>query len=548
MPDPIATQHNELQALTREPGKNPDQSGHPWNGRAMSDARRGEPAEFSEPQPSRPELRIIDTLGQPRRRPPVQSFPGSSWARHYRSYLRTTDSVIILAAVLASPLAQIRFGEAVPVTSSVPASYWPVAGLMILAWAGILGAYHTRDPRVLGVGVTEYKAVIHATVLVFGFFAIGFAVVGTDIPRGHFLVALPLGILGLVLSRWLWRRWLTRQRAFGHYLSHAIVVGDRKDVEYVIGQIDNNSGAAYLIVGAVLDDEQQDPVRVGYREVPVVCDLDHVSQAASALGVDTVIVAGQPKERGQYIRDLSWALEGTAADLVLANRLTNVAGPRIHFRPVEGLPLMHVELPQYAGGKHILKRMFDVAASAFALVLLVPLMLVLALLIRIDSPGPVLFRQDRVGRAGKSFGMLKFRSMVVSAEDQLAGLLDQNEGAGILFKMKNDPRVTRFGRVMRKYSLDELPQLWNVLIGQMSLVGPRPPLAREVAKYERHVNRRLYIKPGLTGMWQINGRSNLDWDESVRLDLYYVENWSLTGDLVIMWRTLKVLRGHSGAY
>jgi exopolysaccharide biosynthesis polyprenyl glycosylphosphotransferase len=209
---------------------------------------------------------------------------------------------------------------------------------------------------------------------------------------------------------------------------------------------------------------------------------------------------------------------------------------------------MHVELPQYAGGKHILKRMFDLVASACGLILLLPLLVTLAVLIRIDSPGPVLFRQERVGRGGMPFGMLKFRSMVVGAEDQLAGLLDKNEGAGVLFKMKNDPRVTRFGRVMRKYSLDELPQLWNVLIGQMSLVGPRPPLAREVAKYEKHVNRRLFIKPGLTGMWQVNGRSNLDWDDGVRLDLYYVENWSLTGDLVILWRTIRVLREHSGAY
>ena len=510
--------------------------GHPVN-----------PGGEAEGESPRPELRLIDPASLASRRPPVQSFPGTSWARHYRTYLRMTDFLIILVAVFASPLAGLA-PDAQSGLAWVPEDSWLSAALLILAWPALLGAYHTRDPRVVGVGAAEYKGVVHATTLVFGVFAIGFAVLGTGIPRGHFVVALPLGIIGLVLSRWLWRKWLTRQRTFGHYLSHAIVVGDRKDVEYVIGQIDNNSGAAYLIVGAVLDCDERNPVQVGHRDVPVVCDLDHVAQASGALGVDTVIVAGQPKERAQFIRDLSWALEGTAADLVLASRLTNVAGPRIHFRPVEGLPLMHVELPQYAGGKHVLKRMFDLGASGTALVLLLPLLVMLAVLIRIDSPGPVLFRQDRVGRGGKSFGMLKFRSMVVGAEDQLAGLLDQNEGAGVLFKMKNDPRVTRFGKVMRKYSLDELPQLWNVLIGQMSLVGPRPPLAREVAKYERHVNRRLYIKPGITGMWQINGRSSLCWDESVRLDLYYVENWSLTGDLVIMWRTLRVLREHSGAF
>jgi exopolysaccharide biosynthesis polyprenyl glycosylphosphotransferase len=512
-----------------------------------ADPDRPDRAEPASAEPARPELRLINSAGKVSRRPPVQSFRGSSWARRYRSNLRITDVSIIIIAVLASALAPFGRSEGVAHTLR-SGEFWIDAALMIAVWSALLGGYHTRDPRVVGVGVAEYKGVVHATALVFGVFAIGFAVMGTGIPRGHFMVALPVGVIGLVLSRWLWRKWLTRQRTFGHYLSHAIVVGDRRDVEYVIGQIDQNSGAAYLIVGAVLEPDDRDPVRAGYREVPVVCDIDHVPQAASALAVDTVIVAGQPRERGQFIRDLSWALEGTAADLVLANRLANVAGPRIHFRPVEGLPLMHVELPQYAGGKHILKRVFDFVASASGLILLLPLLLTLALLIRLDSPGPMLFRQERIGRGGNSFGMLKFRSMVVGAEDQLAGLLDQNEGAGVLFKMKNDPRVTRFGRVMRKYSLDELPQLWNVLIGQMSLVGPRPPLAREVAKYEEHVNRRLYIKPGLTGMWQVNGRSNLDWDDSVRLDLYYVENWSLTGDLVILWRTLRVLREHSGAY
>jgi lipopolysaccharide/colanic/teichoic acid biosynthesis glycosyltransferase len=186
--------------------------------------------------------------------------------------------------------------------------------------------------------------------------------------------------------------------------------------------------------------------------------------------------------------------------------------------------------------------------SAVALLLLSPLLAVLALLIKGDSAGPALFYQERVGRGGQIFRMVKFRSMVATAQDDLAGLLDRNDGAGVLFKIKDDPRVTRIGRVLRKYSLDELPQLWNIFVGDMSLVGPRPPLAQEVLEYEDHVRRRLYIKPGLTGMWQVNGRSDLNWEESVRLDLYYVENWSLVGDLVIMWRTLKVLTHPVGAY
>jgi lipopolysaccharide/colanic/teichoic acid biosynthesis glycosyltransferase len=177
-----------------------------------------------------------------------------------------------------------------------------------------------------------------------------------------------------------------------------------------------------------------------------------------------------------------------------------------------------------------------------------PCFVLLGVMIKLDSPGPVLFRQERCGRNGRTFRMVKFRSMVQTAEDDLADLLDRNEAAGVLFKIRNDPRVTRLGRILRKYSIDELPQLWNVLVGEMSLVGPRPPLRTEVDCYESHVRRRLYIKPGLTGMWQVNGRSNLDWEESVRLDLYYVENWSLAGDLIILWRTLRVLTHPTGAY
>jgi exopolysaccharide biosynthesis polyprenyl glycosylphosphotransferase len=355
-------------------------------------------------------------------------------------------------------------------------------------------------------------------------------------------------LAGLLVSRWAWRQWLTRQRRFGRYLSQAIVVGQFADVDYVVRQIARKSGAAYNVVAVALENSASSVATIGGREVPVVSDLDHVANAVDAIGADVVIVAGQPSGRAEYIRDLGWELEGTSAELVVASRLTNVAGPRIHIRPVEGLPLMHVELPQYEGVKHVMKRALDATVSGIALFLLMPLMLVIAMLVRLDSQGPIIFRQERVGRGGQPFTMLKFRSMVATAEDDLAGLLDKNEGAGVLFKMKNDPRITTIGRVLRKYSLDELPQLINVFLGHMSLVGPRPPLQSEVSGYEDHVHRRLFIKPGLTGMWQVNGRSNLSWEESVRLDLYYVENWSITGDLMIMWRTVKVLVNPDGAY
>jgi exopolysaccharide biosynthesis polyprenyl glycosylphosphotransferase len=228
----------------------------------------------------------------------------------------------------------------------------------------------------------------------------------------------------------------------------------------------------------------------------------------------------------------------------------DIGGPRIHTRPVAGLPLIHVETPRYEGSVLFAKRAFDIIASGIFIVLLSPLLLAIALIVRLSSPGPVLFRQPRVGLNGSEFRMFKFRSMVTDAESRLAKLEDTQRAAGntVMFKMKDDPRVTPVGKFIRRFSIDELPQLFNVFAGTMSLVGPRPPLQREVDLYENHVHRRFLVKPGITGLWQVSGRSDLSWEDTVRLDLYYVENWSITGDLVILWRTIKAVIESDGAY
>jgi exopolysaccharide biosynthesis polyprenyl glycosylphosphotransferase len=485
----------------------------------------------------------------PRARPmPVDSgSSGLAWARRYRFRLRITDVGVILAAVTIALLARFGSESASASIGALRTDYWVFSAMIACAWIATLGAFHTRDSRVVGMGATEYKQVVNASALAFGMLAIGFVIFQVDIARSYFIFALPLGVAGLVLDRWLWRKWLLRQCRFGHYLARAIVVGARDDVEYVVGQIHEKSGAAYCVTGVAIDGDDTSIIAAG-RRVPVVSNLANVAQAASATGVETVIVAGQPSGGSKYIRHLGWELENSDADLVLSSRLTDIAGPRIHFRPVEGLPLIHVEIPRFSGAKHAMKRILDIGVSAAALVILSPLLVAIAALIRWDSPGGLLFRQERCGRNMQTFQMLKFRSMVHTAEDDLAGLLSQNEGSGVLFKIRHDPRITRVGAVLRKYSLDELPQLWNILVGDMSLVGPRPPLPAEVEAYERDVHRRLYIKPGLTGMWQVNGRSDLSWDESVRLDLYYVENWSIMGDLFIIWRTFRTVTRAVGAY
>ncbi len=471
------------------------------------------------------------------------------WSRSYRFRLRVTDAATVMAAVSVAFF--VRFGSEDSLTApgQVEAQYGMISAAIVFAWLLALTAFRTQDSRVIGVGASEYKRIVNASATAFGVLAIIFLILNIDVARGYFLLALPIGTFGLLLAHWLWRRWLTEQRHHDLYLCRAVVVGTLDDVGYVIRQIQQKSGSAYNVVGAVVSNAGSDvhSVTTGLRPVSVL-DGVNPAEAAKAVGADAVIVAGQPDGGAEFIRTLGWKLEGTATELVLASRLTDVAGPRIHFRPVEGLPLIHVEIPQFEGGKHVLKRAFDVVASALGMIALAPVFALIALVIKLDDHGPVFFSQERVGRNENRFPMLKFRSMVTTAESDLESLIAKNEGAGLLFKLKDDPRTTRIGKILRKYSLDELPQLWNVFVGDMSLVGPRPPLPREVEAYESHVHRRLYIKPGLTGMWQVNGRSDLSWDESVRLDLYYVENWSLTGDLMIIWRTIKVLLKPVGAY
>jgi exopolysaccharide biosynthesis polyprenyl glycosylphosphotransferase len=470
----------------------------------------------------------------------------ASWLARHINFLRTTDSALVLAAVFAGyELSNVGVASAGPGDAGTLVT----AAAVALLWPTSLEIYRTRDAKVLGVGADEFKRVASASLRIFGLLAIAAVVFSVHGAAAFVTVSLPLGLVFLTANRWVFRRRLTAEKAKGRHLSRAVVVGDPEDVRYVVQQVSRKSGPVYNILGVCLPGARRGTsLSVDSTLVPVLSSTDDIARTVRLVEADSVIVAGPLPGGNRFIRELGWKLEECSAEMVLAATLTNVAGPRIHWRPVEGLPLMHVDIPQYSGAKHVLKRVMDVAMALAALLVLSPVLLVLAVIVRLDSPGPVFFRQDRIGKGGSVFGMFKFRSMVVDAEARLAALNAQNQGAGVLFKMRDDPRVTRCGRWMRKYSLDELPQLWNVVLGHMSMVGPRPPLDREVSAYERHTHRRLLIKPGITGLWQINGRSDLAWDEAVRLDLYYVENWSIAGDLLILWRTFRAVIQPSGAY
>jgi exopolysaccharide biosynthesis polyprenyl glycosylphosphotransferase len=477
---------------------------------------------------------------------------GPDWARGYSTRLVVTDFVVITWAVIGTQIAwfgtldaQLNISE---YRGGFALSYTLVSVILILVWATFLAIFATRDSRVIGTGNNEYKRVIDATIRLFGIVAIVSFLLQLDLARGYIVLAFPVGSFALLASRWIWRQWLTAQRFRGLYSSRVLLVGSRVSVTSVARDLNRVPQAGYVVVGACVPGDTIGEYLL--HTIPVSTNLDQLQATMNAVGADTVVVTSSDELPPERIRELSWSLEPGRQHLVLAPSLTDVGGPRIHMRPVAGLPLIHVETPRYEGLKRFSKRAFDIASSAALILALSPVLAAVAVGVRLSTPGAVLFRQDRVGLNGKHFRMLKFRSMVVDAEQRLDALqgADRIEGNTVMFKMKNDPRVTKIGGFLRRFSLDELPQLFNVLGGSMSLVGPRPPLDREVAVYEHHVHRRFLVKPGITGLWQVSGRSNLSWEDTVRLDLYYVENWSITGDLIILWRTARAVVARDGAY
>jgi exopolysaccharide biosynthesis polyprenyl glycosylphosphotransferase len=332
-------------------------------------------------------------------------------------------------------------------------------------------------------------------------------------------------------------------------MRRVIVVGHELAVVGITRQLRRERYHGLKVVGACVPPASTNGWHDGQvGDIPVLGTFDEVDAAVRRVGADTVLVLSCPELDGHALRRLAWRLERDDIDLIVASSLVDVAGDRTTIRPVDGLPMLHVEHPTLVGARRMVKTVFDRVGTLLLLAGLAPVLAILALAVRMDSSGPVLFRQVRVGKDGREFVMFKFRTMHTDAEARLAELRHLNEGDGVLFKLRDDPRVTRAGRFLRKFSLDELPQLLNVLTGNMSLVGPRPPLPREVAAYADDVHRRLAVRPGMTGLWQVSGRSDLPWEEAVRLDLRYVENWSLSLDLVILLRTLSAVTRGAGAY
>jgi len=480
----------------------------------------------------------------------------SGWQQTYSRWLVVTDLVAVFVAVGVAQWA--RFGSSAADASLASltllraVTYFQVSIAIAVLWLVGLSINNSRSQRVIGSGVEEYRRVFWATLTVFGTVAIISMLFKLQIARGYLMIALPTGLFLLFLFRWLARQSVMRaRRDFGKCVTRMLVVGNPSAVRDLTAALAREPWSGYDVVGACVPGKRLgSPIAVpGFGSIPVLGDETSVAHAVSVTRSQAVAVAASEQFYGKGIRNLSWQLERQEIDLLVAPGVVDVAGPRLHMRPVAGLPLIHVEKPQYHGAKRFQKRAFDICFSGLALLCALPVLTLVTLAIKLSSQGPVFYRQQRIGLDGEPFEMIKFRTMVPGADkmvEQLAGLNEAD--SGVLFKIRRDPRVTPVGRFLRKYSIDEIPQFVNVLTGQMSVVGPRPPLASEVECYDDDAKRRLLVRPGITGLWQVSGRSDLSWEDSVRLDLFYVENWSMIGDLIIALKTMRVVLKHSGAY
>ena len=503
-------------------------------------------------------MSVVDAFGRTVRAPQASAAPpvaglaspddGGARRAWRAAYVRRVVAGDFLSALVAAVVGfLVRFAPEGESLTGPHASRWLIAALPIM-WVGVITATRSYEERFLWVGPEEFQRVFFAALL-------QVAAVGTlswafrlELARGFVVVALPLAALLTLANRYAQRQWLHHRRRAGDFLQTAVIVGHRNGVAALHEQIRREAYHGYRVVGCFLPPAGRGEEAATFDGLPVLGTFDEVIDVVRAHQIDTVAVLPSAELDGPALRRLGWGLEKTAAELLLAPAVTEIAGTRVQIRPVAGLPLLHMERPELHGVRRVTKETFDRTAAVGGLLLLLPVMVVLSLAVAVTSPGGVFYRQERVGRDGQTFSMLKFRSMVAGADRLMPDLADGSDGNGVLFKMKTDPRVTGVGKVLRRYSLDELPQLINVVRGDMSLVGPRPPLPAEVERYGFDMHRRFLVKPGITGLWQVSGRSDLSWDDSVRIDVRYVENWSLAFDFMILWKTFGAVFRGAGAY
>lgn len=465
------------------------------------------------------------------------------WQLAYRRVLWFSDAVVVIIAVFLSQYAWFSaMGERVTrEVDNTPLTYTWLSVALILGWLLALSISGSRGERVIGIGMSEYRLVISSAIHLFAIVAIVSYLTMTPVSRGYILLGFPLGTAVLLATRYLWRQRLKAARRAGHGMARALIIGDDEENTRITAELDRMPEAGYRVVAVSGPGKRTEFTSRG-ATVPFLGPVDDVTTMMAMVDADTLIVASDAALPVRKVREISWQLKAGRQHLIMVPSLTDIGGPRLHTRPVAGLPLVHVETPRYTARQRLIKRTFDIVGAAALLIVLAPMFLILGSLVKASGRGPALYRQERIGQDGRPFELIKFRTMVPDADAMLEDLLaEQGRGTTPLFKVDQDPRITPIGRTMRKYSLDEFPQLLNVLLGDMSLVGPRPQRAGEVAFYDFAAERRLIVKPGMSGLWQVSGRSALSWQDSLRLDLYYVENWSLLGDIGILFRTFRAV-------
>lgn len=472
---------------------------------------------------------------------PVLAMAPQPQPRSYGRFVVIASDIAVIASTVAVPWIIEKTNQA-PMEPDASAPFLLATGAVIcVIWLALLNLLGAQSAAMIGRAVPVQK-IIEATVLAYGLFAIVEVVSPATVPMTLFFWSLPLGLTLLLVSRFVVMKLILRLEVASARAHTAIVLTCVADAEQTFTQL-KRSKTLKLNVANWID--AQDLMRIHAIEDYILTELRHHR-------ADTLVVSPFSGLSSESIERLKWALEESDYRLIFMLPVNGVSTHRLNVRSGVDPAMLEVQNSRYTGWYFTAKRLWDIVISGLGIAFLAPLLLLIALVIKLHDGGPVFFTQERVGLHRKTFSMVKFRTMSVDAEARLAELLAQHGGtdAGneVLFKLKHDPRITTPGRFLRQYSLDELPQLFNVFVGNMTLVGPRPPLPREVDTFEKHVLRKFLVRPGITGLWQTMGRSNLSWEDSVQLDLYYVENCSVRMDLSILARTFKAVISKDGAY
>ena len=475
----------------------------------------------------------------------VSTASRSRTLRYLPAATLLTDLGLVTVSIVIAVVGRRRFGIFAS-EADVASDLVLIGPLLVLGWVALIYLFGGYRPDIFGAGTDEYKRVLNASMLTAGLLGVACYLARFPLSRGFFFLAFAVGVPTLLVGRWLSRRALHKARVAGKLQQAVIIAGTAPHIDEIAGVLRREAWLGYDVVGAITP--PHDPAPLTPSGIVVLGTTDDITGLVVQNKADVIFFAGGSIGTGAQMRQAVWDLEQHKVQVVVAPSVTDISHERVKVRPVGGLPLMHIDPPTWADAAKVGKRVFDVVVASLLVVLLAPVLLACAVAVKLSDRGPMLFRQRRIGRNGAEFSCLKFRSMVVDAERLLADLHAEYGYEQGLFKVKDDPRITRPGHFLRRFSLDELPQLFNVLAGEMSLVGPRPPLPHEVERYAEDASRRLHVRPGITGLWQVSGRSDLTWDEAIRLDLYYVDNWSMLQDLSILTKTVHAVFSSRGAY